>query len=887
MKGDFSRLTFRSENQYTGVQLQQGRVLLDADWNEQVAIGVHRDAITTRDVVGPCGAPIGNAGFRVIDAAGIDALSDEERGVVEEGELLPLPEGDFLFSPGRIYVDGLLCENGAFSSFLRQPHLPDVEAPGEEGALFLAYLDVWERHLTALERPAMREPALGGPDSATRTQLVWQVKLERVEGDEARCDDFGPGWAPSGSRSTGRLRARVAESEETLDSNCLPTPGGGYRGLENQLYRIEIHKGSDSEEGATFKWSRENGSVVTTLTAMNPAGSELVLTDGGRDDVHGFARAAWIEIRDEDRVLAREPGVLLEVDSVQDRTVDITDWPAGLSEDDFDEQITARRWEGTGTVEIDSWIPLENGVEIQFAEGEYRTGDHWMVPARALEGRILWPRQGEGAAWEERHGTEHHFCPLALLRFGDGEWSVESDCRKLFPPLTELPETGVEREPGIHITEVRGRDSDNRIISLRNDTEVTADVLARGLEIQCDGFIDENTVIGKPTCFVTLDLPYPFAPEEQRLWVSGRLVQAVPVIGFQPLRLDAEPSADDDEIFWFPTEATADWLRGRLFPVMAQLQRGDRLLARLTLKGNFIWGRDDPSRYLDGDSFGMRLPQRENTDLALDNGSGDGRRGGDFEMWFWLVPPEAQGVQPVSMTLDPPRVIVGVSSTATVTLNAPVPENDELVLSLSSSDPAIAAPTVPTATVSAGQSRTQFVVVGNAPGEADIRATGAGVTRSARLLVITGQERDTLRVRRVRIRRTDENPQVLGVLENPDEPIRVSASERPTAVEIQFIGLQVDIGTVIANRTFVVRNQRTGELMPGALVHPSPDTVQFVPELRTRLFESGTYTVMLVGAGPTAIRAVDGSLLDGEPVGLPSGTGEGGGNFEFTFVVEG
>ena len=33
MKGDFSRFTFRPQNRYTSVRLQQGRVHLDADWN--------------------------------------------------------------------------------------------------------------------------------------------------------------------------------------------------------------------------------------------------------------------------------------------------------------------------------------------------------------------------------------------------------------------------------------------------------------------------------------------------------------------------------------------------------------------------------------------------------------------------------------------------------------------------------------------------------------------------------------------------------------------------------------------------------------------------------------------------------------------------------------
>ncbi len=55
----------------------------------------------------------------------------------------------------------------------------------------------------------------------------------------------------------------------------------------------------------------------------------------------------------------------------------------------------------------------------------------------------------------------------------------------------------------------------------------------------------------------------------------------------------------------------------------------------ITLKGNVIWSAEDPSLYLDGETLGT---QRGETENNLRFPSGDGKRGGDFEMWFWLVP---------------------------------------------------------------------------------------------------------------------------------------------------------------------------------------------------------------------------------------------------------
>src|SRR5918998_1661804 len=36
MRGDFSRRTFKASRHYSSVRLQQGRVLVDADWHEQI-----------------------------------------------------------------------------------------------------------------------------------------------------------------------------------------------------------------------------------------------------------------------------------------------------------------------------------------------------------------------------------------------------------------------------------------------------------------------------------------------------------------------------------------------------------------------------------------------------------------------------------------------------------------------------------------------------------------------------------------------------------------------------------------------------------------------------------------------------------------------------------
>ena len=77
MKGDFTRVTFRPRNHYSGVLQQQGRVQLDADWNEQVAIDAYVERTTTRDLIGGCGAPCDAPGF----ALTCDGAADPGRGL--------------------------------------------------------------------------------------------------------------------------------------------------------------------------------------------------------------------------------------------------------------------------------------------------------------------------------------------------------------------------------------------------------------------------------------------------------------------------------------------------------------------------------------------------------------------------------------------------------------------------------------------------------------------------------------------------------------------------------------------------------------------------------------------------------------------------------------
>src|SRR5579884_3218869 len=110
MQGDFSRLTFDHKKHYRAVRMQQGRVQLDADWNEQIDIVNYFFETQLKDILGSSGAPQTVAGFNISIDDGTAVLSGLAQAHEQQQEQEPLLP-DFSISRGHYYVDGILCEN--------------------------------------------------------------------------------------------------------------------------------------------------------------------------------------------------------------------------------------------------------------------------------------------------------------------------------------------------------------------------------------------------------------------------------------------------------------------------------------------------------------------------------------------------------------------------------------------------------------------------------------------------------------------------------------------------------------------------------------------------------------------------------------------------------
>lgn len=517
MKADRSRDTFDPRKHYRRVLHQQGRVVLDADDNEQVSIDLATSERTLSDVIGPAGVPEtslapgyaggfalgigGPAGSSssssfgsfgsfssIASAVGLQSGigSSSSSSGSSSSEWTALPGNDLTIEHGRIYVDGILVVNDADTTLLTQPYLPldgNASPTGLAGAgVYAAYLDIWERVVTPIDDPSIQEIALGGPDTCLRSQIVWQVRLGQIDttqyGTNPACAAIAPPWPQR--PNPGQLAALTA-APATDPVPCTLPPESGYQSLENQLYRVEIET-AGGYGSATFKWSRENGSVVFGIVPApgQPAtgtvsGTTLYVTSTGRDASLGLSPGDWVELIDDRAEFIDGHGELLQVAATSDAQMTVTLQNAPTQSVDLALHPKLRRWDqsvsalATGIAIVDGTpIDLENGVQVQFSNGQYAVGDYWLIPARTATaqqaiGTIEWPADAAGNPLPQNpRGIVHHYCRLGIVAF-DGYMfqppqgaSAITDCRLFFPPLTGLEQNAcpctITLQPGTNWT---------------------------------------------------------------------------------------------------------------------------------------------------------------------------------------------------------------------------------------------------------------------------------------------------------------------------------------------------------------------------------------------------------------------------------------------------
>jgi hypothetical protein len=459
MHGDFSLNPLAFRDNVSRVLYQQGRVQLDSDVNESTEALLRAARGATSDIIGPHGGL--EDSFKIIPPAG--------------------GQDDFLIQWGQYYVDGIRCVNlppGDFWDIVAKPPSPLLagvpyrkqpwlirkpEPQQEDLEPGLLYLDVFEHPVSSAQDESLREVALLGADTSSRAIVVWQVR-KLTEQDTGNWKHVIPPppippYLPSTVydiaylrlnlflRSGGRLAARATLNETT--DPCVISPDARYRGLDNRLFRVEIHQGGrfDTAGGnkPTFKFSRDNGAEVYPIRDIQ--GKVVQLESLGRDHRTAIRVNDWVEVVDDEVLLMNKVNTKLsQVVAVNrhDMSVTLDEEPAAGKKQELRPML--RRWDGP-PVEIklgtsdpeENWFDLADGIQVQFTyeqkfQGGFRTGDYWLIPARTATGDVMWPRDAnKNPIARGPHGVEHHYAPLL-----DTTVSAGSDLRRKFKVLAPV-----------------------------------------------------------------------------------------------------------------------------------------------------------------------------------------------------------------------------------------------------------------------------------------------------------------------------------------------------------------------------------------------------------------------------------------------------------------
>jgi Family of unknown function (DUF6519)/Chaperone of endosialidase len=535
MKGDFTRFTFQPSKQYTSVLMQQGRLQLDADWNEQMSIFAYLNQVQARDMIG-----VSAGTSQTLDGFAIKLTPDNK---------------DLIITPGRFYLNGLLCElvagsevkiqkletnlilvnnwlidgqkfvpgqwieisqkdkitkkilcqirlqielvddqlqtlrlrvgNTNFSSWVDDGLLSlrrvttyqtQLDYPNPPDNLdknnYLVYLDAWQRHITTLEDPSIREVALQSPDTATRTKTVWQIKLQLLDepldlssaGNRQKdiielIEDL-PEWQKITGGNTNRNSLfsgrKISLIASTDQADGRP---GSYQGNDNRLYRIEVHFPGGIDQ-ATFKWSRENGSIVSAIDNIE---NNIINLISPIKEVHKLFEnepgkpLPWLEIIDEEQELKNIPGALVQLVKAKNNQLEFNlskvrgKLPTATKSDARAKKIKVRRWHDDASGEIlitKDFINIEDGIRVKFETGEdsqeFRTGDFWLIPARESTQSIEWSRDDlQRFQPQLPQGIYHQYTPIALVKTVEKKNEDQSsiielqieDVRTKFPTL--------------------------------------------------------------------------------------------------------------------------------------------------------------------------------------------------------------------------------------------------------------------------------------------------------------------------------------------------------------------------------------------------------------------------------------------------------------------
>ncbi len=294
----------------------------------------------------PSAADLGSNG----PDAGIAGVAVVPR-TTPDGFKSTLAGGALTIGRGRMYVDGLLAENHGAGPAVFDPLLAEVDGqhghrrtprsptgrrptPLPTGGTHLVYLDVWQREVTRSRRPTWSSRRSASTPPRAR-QTVWQVRVHAAgHAGQSTCttpDADIPGWArliaPSAGAADRRTRSR-SPTPTTRARSRRPAATAAWRTRPTASRSTPAAPPGT----ATFKWSRDNGSVAGAGRRGRHRRPRSGRPRSARTTCCGSTTGDWVEITDDVREFDQVAGEMRKIEvHDEDGTMSLHAGAAGRS----------------------------------------------------------------------------------------------------------------------------------------------------------------------------------------------------------------------------------------------------------------------------------------------------------------------------------------------------------------------------------------------------------------------------------------------------------------------------------------------------------------------------------------------------------------------------
>ena len=461
MASDRARVSYDPSRKWRGVIAQQGRVTVDADWNEAAMIGEERDRQVALEVIGPVGTP--DRGYVVTAARPGGERSDSALG-------------DLRIGPGTLYLGGERLDLTEQVRYSAQPDWLDIStdpmwrAPRarheEHIRPELVYLLAVEQEVSAVEDPALADVALGGPDTMQRRRILQHfVRCPSESGTcEGSQDAFERSLADHGltfdpAEMTARSATRLKVSFPAAAGRGRRAAAGGYLGAENQMIRVMVAGIDDATGQPTIVWGFDDASFLYRVqTAVPSSGSTALTLASAPVDSHHYPRLGQlvellrdaVKLTDADYIASSTGFVSTVTEAYQPtgRTLVMAGAPGepgGYSADYLAAKLTPqlylRVWQAKAEAQAGEPVPLgDTGVCVTLTSSNgFHVGDFWHFALRPIQSTIVYPERYLDES-QPPDGPRTWACPLAVVTWDEDEDEglTSSSCIPRFSGLAEL-----------------------------------------------------------------------------------------------------------------------------------------------------------------------------------------------------------------------------------------------------------------------------------------------------------------------------------------------------------------------------------------------------------------------------------------------------------------